>query len=121
MDPRVERTINRMEEQLHRPVAVSELAAAVGLSVSQLTRRFRADTALTPGAYLRRMRMERAKILIERSSLSITDVMKQVGVQDPSHFARDFRRAFGVGPRELRRLGEPGTLSRQWTSTRRGT
>jgi transcriptional regulator GlxA family with amidase domain len=108
----VERTINRMEEQLHTPISVADLADAVGLSVSQLTRLFRAETTCTPGAYLRQLRMDRAKILIERSSLSITDVMRQVGIHDPSHFARDFRRTFGIGPRELRRLDSPACGSR---------
>ena len=102
VDPRVERTIIRMEEQLHTEISVADLARAVGLSLSQLTRLFRAGTGQTPGAYLRRVRMDRARILIERSSLSIGEVMAQVGINDPSHFARDFRRTFGVGPRELR-------------------
>ena len=102
MDPRVERTLTRMEEQLHTDISVAELAAAVGLSVSQLARLFRAATGLTPGAYLRQLRMARAKLLIERSSLTISEVMAQVGIRDASHFARDFRRAFGFGPRELR-------------------
>ena len=109
VDPRVERTIIRMEEQLHTGISVAELATAVGLSVSQLARLFRAAPGLTPGAYLRQLRMARAKLLIERSSLTISEVMSQVGIRDPSHFARDFRRAFEVGPRELRQqLRTPG-------------
>lgn len=102
VDPRVERTITRMEEQLHTDISVAELATAVGLSMSQLARLFRAACGVTPGTYLRQLRMTRAKLLIERSSLTISEVMSQVGIRDPSHFARDFRRAFGVGPREFR-------------------
>lgn len=102
MDPRVERTIARMEEQLHTDLCVTDLAGAVGLSVSQLTRVFRDATRLTPGAYLRQLRLARARLLIERSSLTIGEVMGQVGIRDASHFARDFRREFGLGPRELR-------------------
>jgi transcriptional regulator GlxA family with amidase domain len=99
-----------MEEQLHTDTCVTDLASAVGLSISQLTRLFRAATRLTPGAYLRQLRLARAKLLIERSSLTISEVMLQVGIHDPSHFARDFRREFGVGPRELRQqLRLPGT------------
>ena len=109
MDPRVDRTLIRMEEQLHTGITVADLAAAVGLSISQLARLFRAGTGLTPGAYLRQLRMARARLLIERSSLTISEVMAQVGIRDASHFARDFRRAFGVGPREFRQqLRTPG-------------
>ena len=110
MDPRVEQTITRMEEHLHTNISVAELAAAVGVSMSQLARLFRAATGQTPGAYLRQLRMTRARILIERSSLTIGEVMSQVGIRDHSHFARDFRRAFGLGPRELRQqIRTPGT------------
>lgn len=104
MDLRVEQTITRMEELLHTEISVGDLADAVGLSVSQLSRLFRTHTGLTPGVYLRRLRLDRARLLIERSSLNVSEVMAQVGIKDPSHFARDFRRAFGYGPRELRQL-----------------
>ena len=102
MEPRVQRTIDRMEEQLHRSLAVSELASAVNLSVTHLTRLFREATGMTPGAFLHQLRMQRARILLERTTLSVTEVMAQVGISDRSHFARDFRRAHGASPRTLR-------------------
>ena len=102
MDPRVARSIDRMREQLHRALRVVELADVVGLSVSQLTRLFREETGSTPGQYLHQLRMERARILVERSSLSIDEIMTQVGIADRGHFARDFRRAHGCSPRALR-------------------
>lgn len=102
MDIRVERTLERMGEQLHRPLKLPELAAAVGLSVAHLTRLFRAETGKTPGVYLQELRIMRARILIERTSMSVTEVMAQVGIGDRSHFARDFRRVHGYSPRTLR-------------------
>lgn len=102
MDPRVRRTIDRMEEQLHRRLTVTELAAEVDLSVAQLTRLFRQATGATPGAFLLGLRLKRARILVERTSLPITEIMAQVGVSDRSHFARGFRRAYGLSPRTLR-------------------
>ena len=80
MDARVQRTIEKMEEQLL----------------------FRAATGTTPGAFLHELRMTRARILVERTSLPVNEVMVQVGLSDRSHFARDFRRAHGLGPRALR-------------------
>ena len=102
MDDRVRRTIERMQEQLHRRLTIPERATTVSLSVAQLTRLFRAETGHTPSAFLHRLRMTRARLLVERTSLSIQDVMTQVGISDRSHFARDFKRAHGYGPRELR-------------------
>ena len=102
MDVRIRRAMDRIEEQLHRPLRVTELAACAGLSVAQFTRLFRQATGETPGAFLRQRRMLRARILIERTSLSVGEVMSQVGISDRSHFARDFCRVHGFGPRMLR-------------------
>ena len=102
MDDRVRQTIDRMGEQLHRRLTVRELADAVGLSVAQLTRIFRQATGRTPGAFLHGMRLQRARTLLERTSLSVQEVMAQVGIADRSHFARDFCREYGFSPRSFR-------------------
>src|ERR1700752_4584694 len=91
-----------MEEQLHRRLTVTECADAVGLSVTQLTRLFHASTGKTPGAFLHQLRMNRARILLEQTSLPVVEVMAQVGISDRSHFARNFKRAHGLSPRTLR-------------------
>jgi transcriptional regulator GlxA family with amidase domain len=102
VDPRVQRTIDTMTMQLHRRVGVHELANAVDLSVSQLSRLFRRDTGTTPGAFLQGLRLERARLLLARTSIPVRDVMIQVGWSDRSHFARDFCRQFGSNPRTFR-------------------
>jgi transcriptional regulator GlxA family with amidase domain len=117
VDPRVERTIATMQAQLDRRLTVSALAGEVRLSVAHLTRLFRAETGATPAAYLRDLRLQRARVLLEGTSLSVAQVMAQVGVSDRSHFARDFRRVHGLSPRMLRlqlrsTVGRPGAFSR---------
>lgn len=112
MDPRVARTIDRMEEQLHSHLTVTELAAAVELSVAQLTRLFRDDTGTTPRAFLHTLRMARARTLLERTTLSVRDVMAQVGISDRSHFARDFSRVYGTSPRTFRLHLRPPAIRR---------
>jgi transcriptional regulator GlxA family with amidase domain len=102
VDPRVERLIATMQAHLDERLTVLALAQDVRLSVAHLTRLFRADTGATPAAYLRRLRMQHARVLVERTSLSVAEVMAQVGVSDRSHFARNFRRVHGVSPRTLR-------------------
>lgn len=102
MDTRIARTLQQVEEQLHTGMGVRDLAAEVGLSVSRFSRLFHEALGVSPRAYLRERRMLRARILIERSSLTVREVMIQVGISDPSHFARDFRNAHGFSPRTLR-------------------
>src|SRR6187200_3620781 len=102
MDPRIARAIARMEEAIDREVPVAELAASVGLSPSRFAYLFRRDTGIPPARYLHTLRMERARLLLERTFLSVKEVMASVGVNDPSHFSRDFRRYHGVPPTGLR-------------------
>lgn len=112
MDGRVTHVIERMHEQLHGKIALAILAAEVGLSLSRLAYLFRAQTGHTPGAYLHALRMERARLLLETTRLSVREVMHQVGCSDPSHFSRDFRNAHGLSPRAYRlqlRLAGPPT------------
>lgn len=116
VDIRVTQVMTRMQEQLHTQLAMRDLAAGIGLSVSTLTRLFRQHTGKTPRLYLHDLRMARARLLVERTSLSVADVMTQVGISDPSHFARDFRTAHGYSPRTFRRQLRVGRDSRWFVS-----
>ncbi len=121
MDQRVARTMETIQEQLHTGISVRDLAKRVGLSMSGLARLFRAELRLTPSGYLQSQRMNRARLLVERTSLSVAQIMAQVGVADPSHFARDFRRAHGFSPRALRQqLRLAGPPARYLASDRSG-
>ena len=101
-DRRVTRALELIDERLHEPLSVVSLAAGAELSVGQFTRLFRRAIGTTPGAYIQARRLSRARTLVERTSLPIAEIMRQVGVSDRSHFARDFRRAHGFSPRTLR-------------------
>ena len=101
-DRRVERVLEMIDQRLQEPLTVTTLAASAELSVSQFTRLFRRAVGTTPGAYLQACRLSRARTLVERTSLPIAEIMRQVGVSDRSHFARDFQRVHGFSPRTLR-------------------
>jgi AraC family transcriptional regulator of arabinose operon len=103
MDPRVARIIERMDTVPHQDLPIAELAATVNLSASRFAYLFRRETGLPPARYLHQLRMERARLLLERTCLSVKDVMGYVGINDPSHFSRDFRRHHGVPPTGVRR------------------
>jgi transcriptional regulator GlxA family with amidase domain len=102
IDTRVAGAIAVMEERMARPLPVRHLAAAVNLSPSQMTRLFTEHTGTTPARYLHRLRLTRARILLERTGLTVSQVMACVGLHDPSHFSRDFRRVHGVTPTHVR-------------------
>lgn len=89
-------------------VTPTGLAAAVNLSPSRFTHLFSSEVGLSPARYLHALRMERARLLLERTFLSVKEVMTQVGIADASHFSRDFKRYHGMPPREVRRVPVDG-------------
>jgi transcriptional regulator GlxA family with amidase domain len=111
MDWRVQLLIDDMLKDIDRPLIVSDMARRVNLSRSRLTHLFRSEVGCSPGRYLREARLDRARQLVEESSLSIKEIMARVGFSDPSHFTRDFSRRHGASPRKIRaRARSPGVV-----------
>ncbi|MGQ4361194.1 helix-turn-helix domain-containing protein [Streptomyces sp. SAS_272] len=91
-----------VEEHLADPLAVPDIARAVGISHTHLTRLFRAETGLTVVSYIRRRRLQRARHLLASSTLSVTAVAAAVGIADLQAFNKACRRELGASPREVR-------------------
>lgn len=78
---------------------ITEIAAAVGLSVRQLERRFRAAIALTPKQFARVRRVRAAIGVVLAGQRSWSRVAAEVGFADHAHLAREFRAITGFTPR----------------------
>jgi len=102
MDHRVEEVIILMEDRLDRQLSVTDLAKAVNLSPWRLCHLFKSETNVSPLRYLRTLRMEHAKRLLETTFLSVKQIMTAVGLRDESHFVRDFKTTYGVSPTRFR-------------------
>lgn len=102
MDQRVCKIISLLKETLDRDWSTGSLAACVNLSPSRLHQVFKEETGLPPARYLRLLRMEQARELLETSHLSVKQVMWRVGVTDESHFVRDFKKTYGLTPARYR-------------------
>jgi transcriptional regulator GlxA family with amidase domain len=103
IDPRVVHVIRLMARHRSSPGSITSLARAVNVSPSYLTRLFRLHLGISPAQYDKHARLSNARDLILTSFLSIKEIMAAVGWTDPSHFGREFKRRYGVGPAELRR------------------
>lgn len=102
MDQRVQIVIGLMKEELHQDILLSELASSVNLSLSRLHHLFKAETGTTPAQYLRSLRMEKAKELLEFTFMSVKQIMVSIGVRDRSHFEREFKKIYGLTPAQHR-------------------
>ena len=98
MDKRVEKIIQMMRDDVRGELSLTEFAQSVNLSVWRLCHIFKTDVGMPPIRYLRLLRMEKAKGLLESSFLSVKEIAYQVGLNDESHFVRDFKATYGFSP-----------------------
>jgi AraC family transcriptional regulator len=84
------------------PLAV--IAAACGLSSSHFARAFRKSIGLPPHAWLNKVRVERALVLLRKPSHALSEIALECGFVDQSHFTRVFMRRVGITPGAWRRV-----------------
>jgi AraC family transcriptional regulator len=102
VDRRVRRAVELMHAHLGRELPLEELAAAAYLSPFHFARLFKKVMGASPHAYLAALRIERAKILLATTDLSITETAQRVGYASSSHFTKAFRQSTGLTPRAFR-------------------
>ena len=78
--------------------SVSQMALLIGIKGSQLRRLCVATIRISPGQLLRKIRYDAAADLLENPQLRIKEVLARVGINDGSHFCRDFRKRYGMSP-----------------------
>lgn len=97
--------VARMESALEEPVAPRALAAEAGLSPRQLERLFGEHLGSTPARYYLQLRLDRARALLQQTSLPVVEVGAACGFASASHFARCYRQRYGCTPRQERAAG----------------
>lgn len=102
--PKLLAAIAFMEENLETPMDRDDIADAVDLSTRQLERLFRKHLNNTPRRYYFALRMNRARHLLRRTSLSVLDVALACGFVSASHFAKCYREHFGQSPKRDRAI-----------------
>ncbi|HLK93594.1 MAG TPA: AraC family transcriptional regulator [Polyangia bacterium] len=90
-----------LADHLTGNVGLAQLAAAAGLSRFHLIRAFQRRYGLTPFAYQRNLRIERARAVL-RAGVSLADAAANAGFSDQSHLGRSFRAVMGSTPGEYR-------------------
>ena len=86
MDERVRTVIDLMHASLNQKLTLCEMAMAVGLSTSHLRRLFKAQTGKPVATYLKDLRLQHSRDLLETTFLSVKQIAASVG-QSANHFA----------------------------------
>lgn len=93
----IRRTCDFLQAHSDRQVTSDELEKLSGLDRFTLARQFRASLGTSPHRYLVMRRLERARGMIG-SGRSLVDIALETGFSDQAHFARHFKKAYGVTP-----------------------
>lgn len=101
-DTEIEKTQNWLEKNFAQPVTLEQLASVSNLGKKTLLRRFKQATGDTPLSYLKRVRLENAKRLLESKKLSFNEITWKVGYNDVSSFHKLFKTETGLSPNNYR-------------------
>ncbi|MEO3750939.1 helix-turn-helix domain-containing protein [Streptomyces sp. B6B3] len=96
-------TLDWLYRNLHRPLALADIARHAGLSTRQLHRRFRAETGATPLRWLLWARTERTRELLETTDLPIEHIAHVTGFGSAASLRAHFRDRLGSSPSAYRR------------------
>lgn len=101
------RVRDRMDREYDQPLDVEALARGVHMSAGHLSRQFKLAYGESPYSYLMTRRIERAKALLQRGDMSVTDVCFAVGCSSLGTFSTRFTELVGVPPSVFRREAQP--------------
>lgn len=91
--------------------SVEDLARTLGISRGHLHRRLKTLLKMSPSEALRKIRLERAKMLLDGRAGTVSEIAYRVGFRSVSHFCRCFKAAYGRTPAEIIAESEGGPES----------
>jgi transcriptional regulator GlxA family with amidase domain len=94
--------IEQMEANLSEPLKLAEMSPATGLSRRKMERLFRREMGRSPARYYLDIRLERAHLLLQNSSLPVIEIAMACGFSTASHFSRTYREHYGCTPQQTR-------------------
>ena len=100
---------DRIDRDYVQPLDVEALARGVHMSAGHLSREFKRVYGESPYSYLMTRRIERAKALLDRGDLSVTEVCFAVGCSSLGTFSTRFSELVGMPPSVYRRQSDGGT------------
>ena len=96
---RVAKVLTKMHQNYSEGLTVQHLAEEANMSVSAFHLAFRKVTLESPMQYLKKVRLNKAKELIQLEGLRVSDAARLVGYSSSSQFSREFKRHFNMTPK----------------------
>lgn len=103
----LEHVLGWVETNGHRDLTLADIAAAAGMSVRTLTRRFKDETGQSPMQWVTGVRIRQAQELLETTDHTIDRIAAQTGFPTTSNFRSQFNQVLGVTPGAYRKAFRP--------------
>jgi len=89
-------------DNLHNPITIDDMAKVAGYSKFHFTRLFTENQGVSPGLFLKELRMTRATNMLQLENLSVKEISERCGYEMPNYFCKVFRQQFGMSPKQYR-------------------
>lgn len=103
-DTKIDDVLRFINNNIEKPLSVTELADAFHLHPNHFIRFFKSKTGQTPAKYVKAKKMETAKRYLEDSDLYVTEIMEKIGENDSASFSKQFKSCYSLSPREYRKM-----------------
>ena len=100
--PNIAKAVRMIETGYGQPLMLSDIARELYLSVPYLSIKFREETGVCFGEYLKRVRIQNACTLLNSTDMKIKDIAEKVGYNDYKRFGAIFREIVGTSPGKFR-------------------
>jgi AraC family transcriptional regulator, glycine betaine-responsive activator len=101
--PKLIQAIVPMEGTLDEPLDTAEIARRTDLSTRQIERLFRQYLQSSPQVFYRRLRLARARTLLQHTLTPLRSIALECGFESTSHFCHAYKRVYGIPPTHERR------------------
>lgn len=101
--PRLVSILRAMEDNIEDALSTADLASAGGISVRHMERLFQRHLSIAPRNFYRRMRLERAALMLAYSEINVTTAATACGFNSLAEFSRAYKAEFGDTPTQHRK------------------